>query len=46
MDTGRKVSERDGSHTKEMVLCWVLVEHALHEHMSDEYKNRCIYKVL
>ena len=22
------------------MLCWVLVEQARHEHMSDEYKNR------
>ena len=24
------------------MLCWALVEHARHEHMSDEYKNRYI----
>ena len=32
----KKVSERDGSHTGEVVLCWVLVEQARDEHMSNE----------
>ena len=32
-----RVSEQDGSHTGEVVLCWALVEQARHEHMSDEY---------
>ena len=41
-----KVSERDGSHTGEVVLCWVLVEQARHEHMSDEYNNRHIIVVV
>ena len=41
-----KVSERDGSHVGEVVLCWVLLEQARHEHMSDEYKNRYIVVVL
>ena len=41
-----EVSERDGSHTGEVRLCWVLVEQARHEHMSDEYKNRYIIVVL
>ena len=39
------VSERDRSHTEEVVLYWVLVEQARHERMSDEYKNRCIIDV-
>ena len=28
------------------MLCWVLVEQAGHEQMSDEYKNRYMYVVL
>ena len=32
-----KVSERDGSYTGDVVLCWGLVEQARHEQMSDEY---------
>ena len=28
------------------MLCWVLVERARHEHMSDEYKDRYIIAVL
>ena len=32
--------------TREVVLCWVLVEQAGYEHMSDEYKNRYINVVL
>ena len=40
-----KVSERDGSHTGEVVLCWGLVEQARHKHMSDDYKNRYIMMV-
>ena len=28
------------------MLCWVSVEQAGHEHMSDEYKNRYIIIVL
>ena len=39
----RKVSERDGSHTGQVVLYWVLVEQAGHEHMSDEYKRPIYY---
>ena len=35
----REVSERDGSHTGEVGLCWALVEQAPHEHMSDDYKT-------
>ena len=35
-------SELDGSHTGEVVLYWVLVEQARHEHMSDEFKGRYI----
>ena len=36
------VSERDRSHTGEVVLCWGLVEQGRHEDMSDEYKNQYI----
>ena len=32
-----KSLERAGSVTGEVVLYWVLVEQARHEHMSDEY---------
>ena len=34
-----KVSELDGSHTGEVLLCWMLVEQVGHGHMSDEYKR-------
>ena len=40
-----KVSERDGSHTGEVVLCWGLIEQARHEHMSNEYENQYIIDV-
>ena len=40
------VSERDGSHTEEVVLCWGLVEQARHEHMSDEFKNSILLMYL
>ena len=30
------VSERDGFHTGEVVLCGGLIEQARHEHMLDE----------
>ena len=40
------LSERDGSHTREVVLYWALVEQARHEHMSDEYKDLYIIIVL
>ena len=30
----------DRTHTREVVLCWALVEQARHEHMPDEYKKR------
>ena len=39
------ISEQNGSHTGEVVLCWGLVEQARHEHRSDEYKNQYIIKV-
>ena len=38
-----KVSERDGSHTGEVVLSWALVEQAQHEHISDQYKKTVHY---
>ena len=41
-----KVSERDGSHTGEVVLGWVLIEQTRHEYMSGEYKKRYIIVVL
>ena len=41
----KEVSERDGSHAGEVVLCWGLVGQTRHEHMSDEYKNRYIIVV-
>ena len=31
---------------REVVLCWVLVEQARHEHMSDKYKTQYIIVVL
>ena len=39
------ISEQDGSHTGEVVLCRGLVEQARHEHMRDEYKNRYVIDV-
>ena len=39
------VSERDGSHTGEVGLCWGLVEQDRHEHLSDGYESRYIIMV-
>ena len=38
-------SERDGCHTREMVLFWGLIEQARHEHMSDKYLKQYIMDV-
>ena len=40
------ISERDGSHTGEVVLCWGLVEQARHKPMSDEYTTSILLMYL
>ena len=37
-----EISELDGTHTGAVVLYYGFGEQARHEHMSDEYKDRCI----